>query len=247
MERSLFVSDIHISDPADPRCRLFLRFLDQVIAQPPQNLFLVGDIFDLWISDRNYFVERYREVVERISRLRSLGVEIHYFEGNHDLDLGRFWRDQLGVHIHRQAAYFEINGKIVRVEHGDQMDPSDRGYLFLRWFLRTPLLKFLSRHLPDVFVRMIGERASRASRSYTTQIKTATDSETRSKILRHAETAFAERPFDLLVSGHVHVAVEEKLDRYRVINLGTWIKEPLLLDLDAGDTNLRPLLGSNVH
>src|SRR5690606_10447535 len=123
----------------------------------------------------------------------------------------------------------------VRVEHGDQMDPDDKGYLFLRWLLRTPALRGLGRNLPNAAVRWIGERASRLSRDYTSQVKVISESEVRAKFLRHIDSAFAEKSFDVLVCGHVHVADDLTLDRegrtVRAFNLGTWLKEPLVLDL----------------
>lgn len=235
MIRALFVSDIHISSPDDPKYGLFLKFLDRCAELRPEHLFLVGDIFDLWVSDRRYFVGQYQDVIGRILRLREMGVEVHYFEGNHDLDLKLFWQNQLGVHVWEQAAYFEIAGLVVRAEHGDQMDPDDKGYIFLRWFLRTPLMRLFCRYLPNQLVEWLGKRASQASRNYTSNIKTTTHDRTRAVIKAHAEKVQSERPFDLLVSGHVHLADDCLIKRgeraFRSINLGTWLETPMVLEI----------------
>lgn len=245
MKRALFVSDIHISSPEDPKCEMFISFLDHCAYLKPQYLFLVGDIFDLWISDRAFFVETYSELIERLRRLKTAGTKIYYFEGNHDLDLKKFWGDQMGFEIFREAENFELCGQRVHVEHGDQMDPDDHGYLFLRWFLRTPVLVGLQRYLPNALVKQIGQRASRASRDYTTHTKSTTDERVRAVIEAHAREVFRARPFDVFISGHVHVSedriLEDNGQKFRCLNLGTWLKEPLIFDLFEDGGELRTL------
>ncbi len=241
MSRALFVSDIHIHSPDDPKCALIVRVLDHCLQAQVADLFLVGDIFDLWISDRPYFVEQYEPVIARLRHLQRQGVRVHYFEGNHDLDLKRFWQKQLGVKVHTEAADFAINNLKIRVEHGDQMDPGDRGYLFLRWLLRTPLLVFLQRHLPNWCVRWIGERASRTSRSYTSQVKVVSDDQVRARLRAHVEKIAP--PPDLFVAGHVHVLDDTIVGQVRAINLGTWLKDPMVLVLDGPKAVLKTVDG----
>ena len=153
MLNAYFVSDLHIGSPTDSRARLFLAFLaDLRGGENASHLFLMGDIFDLWVAAHSYFVDKYQPITDEILRLQDEGVEIHYFEGNHDLYLEHYWGQQVGLTVHEGPAYFELGHQTVRIEHGDQMDPDDRGYRFLRWFLRTPPLKFLMpriTRLPD--------------------------------------------------------------------------------------------------
>jgi len=241
--RALFVSDIHIQSPADEKCALFRRFLDTCLEVKPNFLFLVGDIFDLWIADRDYFVHTYADIIQRVRDLKAAGIEIYYFEGNHDLDLKVFWQDVMGVKVFEEPAYFDLLGRTVRVEHGDQMDPEDKGYLFLRWLLRTPAGRGLGRHLPNPAVKWVGEKASHVSRDYTSSVKTVTPAQVKDKFLSHIGRAYTDKSFDLLVAGHVHVAEDVVVTRdgksIRGINLGTWLKEPLVLDISDSDVQLR--------
>jgi len=245
VSRALFVSDIHISSPADPKLDLFAKFLDHCHALRPDDLFLVGDIFDLWIADRGYFIENYAYIVKKILHLKLQGTRIHYFEGNHDLDLKIYWQHKLGLDVQDGAAFYKIAGMDVRVEHGDQMDPEDRGYLFLRWLLRTGFMRGLGRILPHTVIRWIGERSSRMSREYTTNRPSADDQSVRAKIHRHADRVYAQKPFQLFVSGHVHVLEDSVREvaglSYRCIGLGTWLKEPHVLDVVDGAVSLRNL------
>jgi UDP-2,3-diacylglucosamine hydrolase len=241
--RALFISDIHIHAPDDPSLRLLYRLLDACPEKGVTHLFFVGDIFDFWIADRKFLINSYQPLIERIRKLVDSGVRVHYFEGNHDLDLKRFWHNSLGVSVHSGAAFFNVGTTLVRVEHGDQMDPKDRGYLFLRWLLRTPVVRTLARYLPEIAVRSIGARASTASRQYTTKVKVKSDEDVRDTIRKHARWAYAHKPFDIFVSGHVHIpedstqAVGE--GTFRCINLGTWLKQPLVLDVQGPNAALR--------
>jgi UDP-2,3-diacylglucosamine hydrolase len=237
MQRAYFVSDLHIASPDDPKATLFLAFLRQLTAESASHLVLLGDIFDMWLGDHDYFVDRYRQVIDEIARLRDDGVQVHYFEGNHDLHLGRYWAGRLGIVVHRGPTSLQIAGQTVRLEHGDQMDPDDRGYRFLRWFLRTPVMRFVIYHLPGKLAAAIGERASASSRSYTSETKTISREGAIGKIREHAAKAHAEQRFDLLISGHVHIRDDHEMraagGSFRSVNLGTWLDRPCCFRLDA--------------
>lgn len=246
MPSAYFVSDIHVTSPDSPRARLFASFLRTLSGKTnTTHLFLLGDIFDLWVADHRYFVDRYREIIDEIRRLKEEGVAISYFEGNHDLHLRYFWADQLGLTVHVGPAYVELGKKTVRLEHGDQMDPDDKGYIFLRWFLRTAPIRLLLRHLPGRFVARIGNRASATSRHYTSVTRSMERDESITKIRAHAKRAYAKRPFDLIISGHVHVKddchVETGATTFRSVNLGTWLDAPCYFALEGNDERFHEL------
>lgn len=232
MADAWFVSDIHIESMEDEKARVFLAFLNTLgNLRPASHLFLVGDIFDLWVGPHHYFQQRFEPIIRRIKEIVDNGVEVHYFEGNHDLHLKKFWEESVGVKVHPGPEYFKVHGKTLRVEHGDQSDPEDKGYRFLRWFLRTPALTFLAHHLPEALVAWIGNRASHASRDYTSQTKTIDADTARVKLHLHANRVFQQRPFDLLVNGHVHIVDEYDTKNFSAINLGTWLEKPRALRL----------------
>ena len=243
MSSAYFLSDVHLKNPQEANARLLRDFLKQLKKnatsgdhEAPSDLFLVGDIFDLWIGDHLFFRVQFHEIINDLQELAACGVAIHFFEGNHDLHLKKFWRDVLGFQVYEGAEQFEIAGRSVRVEHGDQMNPEDRGYLFLRWFLRTPALRWLALHLPSFVVRWIGERASGASRTYTSTTKELPSERIRAIHRRHAENAFAKRPYDILISGHVHVTDDHTFQasgrQVRSVNLGSWYEPPHVFVLD---------------
>jgi UDP-2,3-diacylglucosamine hydrolase len=249
--KAFFVSDIHLTQSDDERAQKFLGFLRFLMTETevnridkPTHLFLVGDIFDLWVGSHNYFRQKFEPIIDHIRKLVRKGVEVHFFEGNHDLYLSEFWQGEVGVTVHENAEIFVLGGLKVRVEHGDLINPDDRGYLFLRALLHSQVVSSLAKNLPSRIVAAIGERASRASRSYTSSIsskgsKALPEEKIRSLIHAHAERVAAEVPFDLLISGHVHVRDDLILElsdarRIRTVNLGSWFDEPQAFVLRDG-------------
>lgn len=229
--KALFVSDIHIIDFKEPRGLLFLNMLKRLKGyQDLTHLFLVGDIFDLWIANHHYFINRYSHVINELRRLQMEGVEIHYFEGNHDLYLKSFWSKSLGFKVHEGPETFKLGKFTVRVEHGDQSDPEDKGYKFLRWFLRTPVMRFIAHSLPGAVVAWIGEWASEKSRKYTSEIKTVSDTKAIEKLRAHAQRERSRENFDILINGHVHVRDDFQFEAdgrsVRAVNLGSWFDRP---------------------
>ena len=235
----MFVSDLHLVGAEDSKTQLFVKFLRDL--SEVTHLFLVGDIFDLWVADHHYFASKFSNVVDEIRKLVQTGVEVHYFEGNHDLHLEKFWAENVGVTVHADHAEFEINKLRVRVEHGDLINPDDHGYLFLRKLLRSPAVTFLAHHLPERVVQAIGERASRASRDYTSTAKGKPADDIRTLIRKHAFEQLDHSDFDLIVTGHVHVSDDFSFEvggaQVRSINLGSWYEPPRALVID----------GSGVH
>lgn len=251
-----FVSDIHLKNATEPNAVVFLSFLQRLSVEAATSaaeshhtsvtssraesmianrteeselqLFLVGDIFDLWIGAHIYFQNRFSEIISAIRHLVRAGVRVHYFEGNHDLHLHKFWADDVGVNVHASGQVFEIGGQRIYVEHGDQINPDDRGYLFLRWLLRTPVIKFLSENLPSRVVAGIGERASHASRDYTSDVarKAIGAERTRALIRGNAKKRGREVPCEYCITGHMHIFDDATIDLgdhlVRSINLGWW-------------------------
>lgn len=224
--RLIFVSDVHLGSREDPKLFLFIKFLKSLHQNLPTHLFLLGDIFDLWIAHHDYFLKEYAEVIEALRELEKKGVEVHYFEGNHDLYLRHFWQKVLGFQVHEGAFSFVLKGMRFRLEHGDQMDPSDRGYRFLRWFLRTPALKWMAPRLPSSLVVKIGEWASHHSRDYTSHKKVSSRERSETIFIQHVQEQMEHDKVDVVISGHIHERFDLNLNGGKAVNLGTWLKHP---------------------
>ena len=84
MTKAYFLSDLHLRSSEESNSQKLLLFLRHLQENPESfsHLFLVGDIFDLWIHSHKYFIDKYSEIVEAIRAVVDSGNEVHYFEGN---------------------------------------------------------------------------------------------------------------------------------------------------------------------
>jgi len=238
--KAIFISDVHLRDISESNSSLLLLFFSSIAEDPSfTHLFLVGDIFDLWIGNHTFFIERFRPIINAIKKCTE-NTEVHYFEGNHDLYLKSYWQNTVGVTVHEEPKNFQLGSWNVRVEHGDQMNPEDRGYLWLRWFLRTPLIKVVQKILPGALIHRIGARASQVSEHHRDPWSNETSEKIVAFTRRHAEKVSQTNSFQWMISGHTHVKDHFEFlsqGKKRVsINLGSWANGPVcfLLDEEQG-------------
>jgi UDP-2,3-diacylglucosamine hydrolase len=233
-ENCYFLSDLHLGSAQEPNAFVLLQFLRQFQStEQISHLFLVGDIFDLWVSSQDYYIKKFQPIVDEWRRLHAFGVKIHYFEGNHDLYLQHYFGNVLGFEIHTGPTYFEHGGYRIRVEHGDQMDLTDHGYHLLRWFWRTPVMNWLAPRIPTAAVRAVGENMSRASRAHNQRsvMHGAFDTDRAYTLMQqHVMRIWPADPFDILVCGHIHVRQDFQITMgqksVRAVNLGSWFDGP---------------------
>jgi UDP-2,3-diacylglucosamine hydrolase len=225
--KAYFLSDTHFRRPDDLRFKKLLNFLKQQQGvRHLSHLFLLGDIFDMWLANYSYFIERWLPLNTELLRLKQAGVEIHYFEGNHDLFLDHYFGEQLGFKVHKGPVVMQLGVHRVRLEHGDQMDPTDYGYHFLRWVLRSKFCEWLAPRLPGERVGKFGENMSNKSRASHQHTDGSPEHAQRlSEMIRaHAQRVLAGE--DYFISGHIHQKMDFDYKSHshltRIVNLGTW-------------------------
>jgi UDP-2,3-diacylglucosamine hydrolase len=126
----------------------------------------------------------------------------------------------------------------LRVEHGDYINPFDRTYLNYLEIIRKRRMKYLAALIPARVWNYLGEQASQISKKKSRSPERARDREPRLTLLHEqfAMARFKERPFDLLVSGHIHLCLHIRLaSGAQAINLGSWLEpEPRALLVELG-------------
>lgn len=227
-----FVSDLHLRDREQEKYQIFLRFLKRINTKDTKSLFLLGDIFDLWVADHKCFIDTYKEITEEIKNLVLKGVDVYYFEGNHDLYLKRFWQETLGCKVYINELYVDIDGLVLRLEHGDLANPDDKAYLRYRAALRSTFLTWLAYKVPGKLVQDLGLKASTESRKTSYEKRNNIEGIIDTYVIKKHQ----EKPFDIFISGHFHVRFDKELmigdKSVRNINLGWWDEEQRALVID---------------
>lgn len=217
--------------------QILLRFLNSLKSKDPRQLqiFFLGDIFDLWVSDGKVFIQKYKALTEIIAELTGCGVKIYFFEGNHDLHIDPYWTKVLGVQVYVDPQYFDFDGMKVRLEHGDLINLEDKAYLRLRGVLRNPFIELIGHIMPGIVWLKLGDVWSPRSRKKTAKYGVRNEARIIDMIRAHAARAFAENSFDLIITGHMHVRDDYKFDvgsqSVRTINLGSWFQDVQILKI----------------
>ncbi|WP_374027546.1 UDP-2,3-diacylglucosamine diphosphatase [Bdellovibrio bacteriovorus] len=226
-----FISDIHLKTAEERNGKILLRFLRSLLAGNPRqvHLFMLGDIFDLWVGGHTYFAKKFEPLMQTLGDLRKAGARITFIEGNHDVHVEGYFQKHLGIEVFVEAQYYLIDGVRVRCEHGDLINLNDEKYLKYRSIIRNPYIKPLGNILPGKFWDHIGNKASKKSRERSGHYRVSNEGELISMIRKHTPVAYAEKPFDLIVSGHMHVFDDhmETINGHSVrsVNLGSWFEE----------------------
>lgn len=235
---SYFISDIHLTSLEENSSRLLLLFLRDTWENNPGDLYLLGDIFDVWVADHSIFIKRYKALVDEFKKIKSKGYKVVYFEGNHDLHLKKFWQDEVGFEVYGDVGYFNIQGRVFRLEHGDLINLEDHAYQRLRRTLRSGPITFLAHHLPGEFWNWFGTKWSKTSRKNSSSYSQERQAEMKELIRSHAERAYNEKPFDYIITGHIHIVDDVVLSsKARSINLGTWLNGSKILKFENNEVH----------
>lgn len=107
-----FVSDVHlglqVSDPAD-RERRFADFLAS-LPEETAAVYLLGDVWDFWYEYRDVVPKGYVKVFAAIQSLMDRGVEVYFFQGNHDIWTYSYF-EELGMKKLIQPCVVQIGEK----------------------------------------------------------------------------------------------------------------------------------------
>ena len=131
MKKIYFLSDAHLGSWAIPHRRMqerrLVRFLDS-IKDSASAVYLLGDMFDFWNEYKYVVPKGYTRFLGKLSELTDMGVEVHYFTGNHDLWTYGYLEQECGVILHRQPLTVELFDKVFFLAHGDGLGDPDKQF-----------------------------------------------------------------------------------------------------------------------
>ncbi len=213
MDRKLtyFVSDVHlglqVDDPSD-RERRFAGFL-RSLPEETDALYLLGDIWDFWYEYRDVVPKGYVRVFAALQELMDRGVDVYFFQGNHDVWAYSYF-EELGMKKLVQPALVEISGRRFCLGHGDGLGPDvPFGYRLMRWAFHNRVLQILFSSLHPWIAYRLGNGWSKNNRLSHDQSYTFRGED--EPLYKFAETFSADNAVDFFVFGHYHDEVHMKL------------------------------------
>lgn len=222
-----FASDFHLGIDAQltsvEREKKIVRWLDE-ISDEVKTLYLVGDIFDHWFEYKKVVPKGFIRLLGKLHEMRDANIDIHFFTGNHDMWMFRYFYDEMGIPIHRKPISVTLEGKNFFIGHGDGLGPGDYGYKCIKYIFNAPSAQWAFRQLhPDVGLRLM-RFFSAQSRQMESMVRpfNAADEEWLVQFVEAHSTAFE---VDYYVFGHRHLPIHYVLTngRSKYINLGEWM------------------------
>ena len=225
-----FLSDFHLGAPnydaSRQREQLLVRFLNE-IKTDAHTIFIVGDMFDFWYEYRHVVPKGYVRILGKLAELSDAGIQLHFFVGNHDMWMKRYFQQELNMHVYFEPHTFEFNGKKMYVGHGDGLGPGDHGYKFLKKIFRNPVCQFLFGMLPPVIGIGLANYFSRKSRESVADNAGEHHflGEDKEWLIIYSKEVLQKTHYDYFIFGHRHVPIDLPIaGNSHYINLGDWIR-----------------------
>ena len=115
-EGALCIADAH--DSAERT--FFFDFLVAINQNPPPQLFLMGDMFDLLVGSVSYGVKQYQRYIDLMEEIGKK-CDVYYFEGNHDFNLSQLFIHVVIIPIEVHPLLCDLpSGKSCLLLHGDK-------------------------------------------------------------------------------------------------------------------------------
>ena len=220
MSKTYFVSDVHLNTRDEVRRRGFLDFLQQS-AQDASDLYILGDLFDVWSGPSQITSKAYAEVAGALSESVKSGVKVVIIPGNRDFMLDSDFEKRVGAELLGESVIIRLGACNVFLTHGDALCSGDVPYTLYRSLIRTKPAMDLYRALPATLTRFLAKGLRHHSRRTIGQKKNK-------RILMMDELVESKFKLgiDVIICGHVHEAkhAEYRLNgsTHHLYVLGDW-------------------------
>jgi len=226
-QKIYFISDIHLGAPALNNNRerelLFASWLDEIETDVSE-LFLMGDIFDFWYEYKKVVPRGFTRILGRLANLTDRGIPVHFFTGNHDMWVYDYLAEETGIQVHHNYMVHDICGKKFFLAHGDGLDASDKGYIFLKKIFTNNSMRWLFSRLHPNFAFYIAHKWSASSRLSKSDYEQEYVAD-KDGMYKFAAEFIKTNPVDYFVMGHRHQLVNKKMnEKTSFVLLGDWIK-----------------------
>ena len=245
MKNVYFISDAHLGSLATEHRRTqerrLVRFLDD-IKHKASAIYMLGDMFDFWYEYRLAVPKGFTRFLGKVSELTDMGIEVHYFIGNHDIWAYSYLEKECGVVLHRTAMTTEIYGSLFYLAHGDGLGDTDRGFRFIRSVFHNRLCQILFSSLHPRWGIDFGLKWARHSRlkrkdgkeePYRGENNEELVVWTKKYMKTHADITY-------YIYGHRHIELDLVLSKSaRLLILGDWISQFTYAVFDGKDITLK--------
>ncbi|MBQ7422174.1 MAG: UDP-2,3-diacylglucosamine diphosphatase [Prevotella sp.] len=229
MKNIYFLSDAHLGSWATEHRRTqerrLVRFLDSIKTKASA-VYLLGDMFDFWNEYRYVVPKGYTRFLGKLSELTDMGVEVHYFTGNHDIWTYGYLENECGVILHKAPATTEIGDKVFYLAHGDGLGDPSRTFRMLRCVFHNRFCQRLLNFFHPRWGVWLGQSWAKHSRMKRPDGREEPYlGENREYLVAYTKEYMRSHPdIDFFIYGHRHIELDLMLSKkVRMLILGDWI------------------------
>ena len=228
----VLLGDAHLRDP-DPEVDAFVKFLE-TLPGSASALYLLGDLFDLWIGAPPFITAEHRRVVEALRCLREKGLRVSYVEGNRDYHLRSAYRGNPFHDLEEDRLEVAFGTRRLLLAHGDRVNRRDRPYRLWRWLAKGPVPMRLLRLVPSRQAAGLARRLERGIARTNLRYRVGFPEDScRSFALEQGRAGF-----DTVVLGHFHREMERTYEtpggKVQLFVLPSWREGRRYLKIAAG-------------
>jgi UDP-2,3-diacylglucosamine hydrolase len=218
-----FISDLHLQPGEPDTVRAWQAYLQRAPAQRADALFILGDLFEVWIGDdvldgTGSFASDCASALKAHSR----DTPTYFLCGNRDFLIGQRALSACGMQGLSDPTVLDFQHHRWLLSHGDELCLDDTDYLQFRAQVRSPAWQaaFLSRPLAEreALARDMRQRSEARKRSLAHDPELWADVDAGA-----ARSWLTSAGADTLIHGHTHrPAVHELGDGRRRVVLSDW-------------------------
>ncbi|MBO7103089.1 MAG: UDP-2,3-diacylglucosamine diphosphatase [Bacteroidaceae bacterium] len=231
MKNYYFISDAHLGSRAfkhaRTRERRLVNFLD-AIKDKAEAVYMLGDMFDFWFEYDEVVPRGFTRFLGKVSELTDRGVEVHFFQGNHDMWCGDYLEKECGMIIHKEALTTEICGKEFYIAHGHRLDYRDHSFKARLMYdmFESRTLRRIARMIHPHWFMNFGLNWAKSSREKHIEQggEPPYQGEDKEGLVLYAKEYLKTHPtINYFMFGHRHIELDMFLNRTcRMMILGEW-------------------------
>ena len=230
MRKNVYIlSDAHLGSLAIAHGRTqerrLVRFLDE-IKNKAAAIYLLGDMFDFWYEYKYAVPKGYTRFLGKLSELTDMGVEVHFFTGNHDIWMYGYLEEECGVIIHTKPTTVDIYDKVFYMAHGDGLGDHDPKFNFIRRVFHNRVCQRMFSALHPRWGIWFGLTWAKHSRLKRIDGKEPDYmGENEEPLVLYTKDYLKSHPnINFFIYGHRHIELDLMLNaNSRIIILGDWI------------------------
>jgi len=238
---TLLISDLHLEPGRPDITAALVKFLHSK-AKQADALYILGDLFEVWIGD-DFSNPLADQIAVELTELSSHGVQIYLMHGNRDFLIGQDYARSCSAELIDEPYVIDVAGQKVALLHGDVLCTRDTDYMAFRAMVRQPQWQqqFLSQtpQQRQQIAQQARQQSHQATASKAAQIMDVTETEVRQ--------LFTKLDVPVIIHGHTHRPAVHQLSvdstandtiQAKRIVLGDWDQQLWYVEISSAGISL---------